>query len=43
MIMTGVSGLILYVDFKVLEQMFIEFFLIQYYIDDSTYVDCYKP
>lgn len=43
MIMTGISGLILYVDFKVLEQMFIEFFLIQYYIDDRTYIGCYKP
>ena len=42
-IMTGVSVLILYVDLKVLEQMFVEFFLIQYYIDDETYVECYKP
>ena len=37
-IMTALSILILYVDLKVLEEMFKEFFLIKNYVDPETYV-----
>ena len=42
-IMTGVSGLIVFIDLKVLEKMFEEYFLLKNYLDVDTYNGCYKP
>ena len=42
-IMTALSVLILYVDLKVLEEMFKEFFLIKHYVNEETYNNCYVP
>ena len=42
-IMTGLAILILYIDLKVLEEMFKEFFLIKNYVDPETYSNCYQP
>merc|ERR1711939_943822 len=42
-IMTGVSGLIVFIDLKVLEKMFEEYFLLKNYLDTDTYNGCYKP
>lgn len=42
-ILTGISFMILAIDFKVLEKMFQEFFKLKYYLPEETYNDCYKP
>lgn len=42
-IMTGVSALIVFIDLKVLEKMFQEYFLLANYLDHETYDGCYKP
>jgi len=42
-IMTGVSAMIVFIDLKVLEKMFEEYFLLKHYLDDNTYLGCYKP
>jgi len=41
--MTGFSGLIVFIDMKVLEKMFEEYFLVKGYLDAATYNGCYKP
>lgn len=42
-ILTGISFLILAVDFKVLEKMFQEYFKVGQLLDSNLYNDCYKP
>ena len=42
-IMTIISGLIVFVDLKVLEKMFEEYFMMSHYLDSVTYNQCYKP
>lgn len=42
-ILTGISFMILAIDFKVLEKMFQEYFKLKYYLPEETYYDCYKP
>ena len=43
LIMTGVSGLMVAVDLKVLEKMFEEYFTLKHYLSDDTFHGCYKP
>ena len=42
-VLTGVSFLILAVDFKVLEKMFQEYFKVNQILDNKLYFECYKP
>ena len=42
-IMTIISGLIVFVDLKVLQKMFEEYFMMSHYLDSVTYNECYKP
>lgn len=42
-ILTGISFLILAVDFKVLEKMFQEYFKVNQILDAKLYNECYKP
>lgn len=42
-VLTGISLLILAVDFKVLEKMFQEYFKVNQVLDNKLYYECYKP
>jgi hypothetical protein len=42
-ILTGLSFMILAVDFKILEKMFEEFFKVSFYLPQDVYEGCYKP
>ena len=43
LIMTAMSFLILYVDLKVLEEMFKELFIMKNFVEPNTYTNCYEP
>lgn len=43
LLMTAVCVMITYVDVKVLEKMFEEYFMMSHYLDQNTYNQCYKP
>jgi hypothetical protein len=42
-VLAGISGMILAIDFKVLEKMFQEYFKLKYYLPRETYEECYRP
>ena len=43
LLMTGVCCMITFIDVKVLEKMFEEYFMMSHYLDSNTYNTCYRP
>ena len=43
LVMTGMCCFLVFVDLKILEKMFEEYFLLRHYLSKDTFLNCYKP